>query len=774
VKRALVLATVSIACREAGPQGWTHRDALETAPVDATPVIIEDGHDNDVDSIDIAVGPGRALSLWRDWNLSGEAYAALLGPDAEPQGPTIQLSAIGDEASGPMAAWDGQRWLVVWDECHSLTVHGRFVDPEGVPGPELVWPAPSSCGLNSVAVGGGGYVVTSSTLTARTTLWVDMDGGAVAVLDGGVGDPLAFDGVHFLEAAFNLSGAGSASWLVNPDGTLARDAGLAVNPQVALGTRISAAATNPGFVVAYASDAPTINVYVVRFDGSGQALDDPAIQLTPVPLGPGSYPSKAVVAGVDSALVLWSSAGLYGRRIALSTGALLDPAPVLVSPDCGLLAAANEGDRVWISCSVPSGRVGSIVAALDGGIQSIRASRSPYRIAPSVVPISLEWVNDRAWLGWVREDDDGGLLAAASTFDADGGALERGLALPFSPPIFAVAYSGDTGVAWTIGADAGTVFVGFDAATRMRRFATEVAASPIGHALAGSSRGVEALWFDATTSTVEWTHLDLDGGANTVPIKQSLDAGPTGYAQAAVCGDQLVFSWGEGLMPTAVVWRSAPDGGAPLVFERAGVFAADMVCGPGVQLAVLHPVDNSDLQLALLRDGDRAPQQLGATLPASVFVTAGAFDGVAWQVLVRAGDLHLVEVALDGGTTDRLFRANPHLGSGLFAASPGSGRTLLAWSEFVALPDAGNTRPLVAEWVSSPEGAPCAVDGECRAGACRAGVCCTSCTTRSDAGPLEPDAGPRAPWVLAVRCASTGSTLAVLAAVALLLRLRRR
>jgi hypothetical protein len=167
----------------------------------------------------------------------------------------------------------------------------------------------------------------------------------------------------------------------------------------------------------------------------------------------------------------------------------------------------------------------------------------------------------------------------------------------------------------------------------------------------------------------------------------------------------------------------------------------DCICGPGEQLFVLHGND-ATRKLVRLYDGVAAPDFLPQGLPDGGLI-AGAFDGRAYQVLCAApaashfDDLQLVEVALDGTVTPGATLATAAVGYGTLAAvSPGGGRTLFGWTDFVPLPDAGNDLPIVAVWIQALDGAPCASGAECLSGVCAASVCCSGC----DAG-MPGDAG---------------------------------
>jgi hypothetical protein len=259
----------------------------------------------------LASSGDRLLAAWedrRDDRTQGDVYAALVGPQpAEP----IRL-ATGDRVQhAPVAAWDGQQYLVVWNE-GSRGLRAARVDPDGTPlDPEpavvpgsaeqraladpvvcrsgggilLIWSRlptlPSSANRRSELRGlrlpaGGTFAEARSFLLAAT--YDDRDTPLLALSCNADADLLAWTGLHETARRVDLH----IGRLLRGESGLAGGAPEVVERAVALEPP---AVTTDGrrFLLAWrrvASNGARTEVVGARLDGSGRP-----VERAPVPLG---------------------------------------------------------------------------------------------------------------------------------------------------------------------------------------------------------------------------------------------------------------------------------------------------------------------------------------------------------------------------------------------------------------------------------------------------------------------------------------------------------
>jgi hypothetical protein len=761
-----------------------HRsDELLSGPTQVVPVVFEEGHDNGLDVIAIAARPGgnEALVAWHDYNYGAEIYAARLNMNGEPLDPLpFQVSDLSEGAAGPDVATDGQRYLVVWADCEHHDVRGRFVDPGGTADPELVWPGDPSCYRPSVVAGNGTFLVSWPDPSMDAGILLDADGGVVATLSGAMPPITAFNGTDFFAADFTV-------WRIAANGTII-DAGSPLNPASTVAEVRLASGSAAGRVLAVYSPSASSQILAARIDPNGVVLDDPSLAVGPNFFG---APPAAVIDD-DTAVICWPGpGGLTTRRLSMSTGALLDAAPVVLEGSYyGFCDVAARGGHAWLAAERSDFRLRTFTLELDGG--AARAATTPaYRLFPWLGDQRLALVGDRVWFTWTETLSDAGRPTFATVLDLDGGVLASGLPLPHDPgegaPV--ALFSGGVGFMCTQPSSGGVHVQGFDPATRSPVFDRFFPGFSSTAALSVGPAGLEVPWLDA--GSVWLTHVDTDGGIRARPVDQNTDGGIRNAVGVAACGT-AVLTWWSDFAPNLELVRENADGGL-VQFNFPQLYGVDVACGPEVML--LTAFGSTDVRLGLLRDGDNTLELFDA---GEAVLTTGraAFDGRSFWVLhtvvdssTAVGDLWLTEISLDGGLASRIVASEKGLSVAHSAVSPGGGRTWFAWDQFIPLPDAGNFVPVVGVWVQAPDGTPCAQSAECLSGACVSGLCCGDCDAGTavdagvdagfDAGAISPPVDAGGPELartarVGCGCASSPSFAMLIASLALLRRARLR
>ncbi len=264
-----------------------------------------------------------------------DIYCARVGSDGtvlDPYGVRIAYASY-DEYTHPDVAFDGEAYLVVWDFEHTY-IYGRIVSTEGDPL-------------------GSGYLTIGSAANYQRYPQVASNGDDFLVV---------WEDSRNSDYSYDIYGARVSALygLLDPDGiAIASLMGLQQNPAVA--------SDGSGYLVVWQDERFSANedIYGARVDEQGQVVDTDGFA---VAVAGGSQSRPAVALGGDEYIVAFadtrnastSGADIYGARVD-SAGQSLDPAGFEVSAEDGdeaLPALAHGGGVGLVAYERP-------VASLD-------------------------------------------------------------------------------------------------------------------------------------------------------------------------------------------------------------------------------------------------------------------------------------------------------------------------------------------------------------------------------------------------------------------------
>lgn len=353
------------------------------------------------DQPDVAFGAGVYLVAWRDRRTASEIYGRIVDPSGARVGAEILIGADtgSSVASSPSVAFDGSRFLVVWDETPRMTfdggIIGRFVGTDGsTTEPSFVIATNGfNRSLPAVGFGGGTYLVgwllnttimdrriqavpvgTDGVVGSRTDVHSSSEATLVPTID------IASDGTTFLVVWHRTaycwvpSGArGTFARLVGADGlplgTETQVSTQGGSPICSSPAGSSASFNGTNYLVV---TAPGDGVYGQLLDPSLGFVGTTASTNFEITLGSGQQrdPAVALVGGdflVAFRDTRWPFDSIYGQRVDSAGGLvgsdLFNNVPILVPP--------TPASRPRIA----AGTTGALlVVALDGDIHALVVS----------------------------------------------------------------------------------------------------------------------------------------------------------------------------------------------------------------------------------------------------------------------------------------------------------------------------------------------------------------------------------------------------------------
>ena len=767
----------------------------------------------------VAAGAGIYLVAWEDVRGGGyDIYAARVAADGtllDPGGLPLTTNPFSDQ--DPAVAFDGTNFLVVWGgqqagEATGWDIRGARVTPAGEildPGGFPICRHYAAEGFPAVAFDGENYLVVwqddrmtyvhgiFGTRVTPAGEVLDGDGVPYETVVDAVHPAVAFDGTRFLVAwqSSPVEGDdGVEAALVAPSGALLQRLTVSAGGAGPFDTFPTVAAGPDGFLVAWEGPWET-SLRAARVSGAGLVLDDPAIEVRPIVtmdvVGP-----AAVFDGMDYLLV-WSdhrtewNHGIYAARISLA-GEVLDPDSVLVADDPWQIedapAVAFGGPDafvVWrdhrVSVNIYGSRVTAAGEVRDPEGVLVTAAANVQK-APAIAAggagflVAWEDYRDASPL-----DDTPDLYAAR--FDAAGEKLEAGAlvvsAAAASQQFPAIAWNGaDWLVTWIDGRwyaedwDLYAARVGADGSVRDPdgipvAITLDDAYLP---AVASDGRDFLVVWQDLTSRTLLAGRVAADG---TPLDPDPIPLGPTyGYDTrpgVASDGSQYLVAWecpspgddadvcGVRVSPAGAVLDAAPF--VIAAAERNQRFAV-VAAGAESFLVAWEDSRSGDGSLTETRYdiyGARVAADGTVLDPDGVAITtaarsqdlpAVAFDGTNWIVVWndrRDETPGWTAVARDvyGARVDALGHVLDPDGVPLSTlpdsevepavAADGAGRALVAYHGFTPGPPGGD-RVRVRLVSPAPLGASCDVAPDCDGGVCVDGVCCDDACGGGDPG----------------------------------------
>jgi hypothetical protein len=306
------------------------RVSAERRRIDERPLVVAGSEHYEVDP-DVAFGRDRYFVIWRS---ETGLYGRMVARDGTME-PAITLSA--DIGTAPRVAFNGEVFLVVWNNHESTTAHGAIVSPDGVV--EKTFVIGPAAWIPKVAAAAGAFFVATSANDLSLTR---------VERDGTQGQPLV----------------------------LARDAQLWSYEVASQGEEV-VVAWNP------AGDAapPAIDGVVV----SATRLTDPQ----PFTSGPGLL--RALVSDPDGAVVVYGRDHDYARRVGSDEPRLL--------AQSGVTGGASSGSDVVLVTEVREWNADLYVQAVARPEVELLTVAAPYQYWPEIAATNdtalvvwTEWV----------------------------------------------------------------------------------------------------------------------------------------------------------------------------------------------------------------------------------------------------------------------------------------------------------------------------------------------------------------------------------------------
>lgn len=247
VRRALWIGTVVAAVL--APLA-AHAGVAATAPVPADPSGARRGGTSMQLRASVACGDSNCLTVWQDLRGAdvgdaGDIWGAMLGPSSSPVLiPEIPIATGLATSRGPSVAWDGTRYVVVWEDDRTgmTEIRGAWVESDGsVSGPPggvtllaggmTGIPGPHT--LTRVACAATGCAVVFQAAAQSRVAVVAEDGAVTSVttLPFAYASDIATDGAGYL--ALGVSGITSLVARVTTDGEVLDPAGVVLATSVA-------------------------------------------------------------------------------------------------------------------------------------------------------------------------------------------------------------------------------------------------------------------------------------------------------------------------------------------------------------------------------------------------------------------------------------------------------------------------------------------------------------------------------------------------------------
>ncbi|HEY6002414.1 MAG TPA: hypothetical protein VIV57_06025, partial [Anaeromyxobacter sp.] len=325
------------------------------------------------DAHEVAVGFGRSGYLvvwtWPGGVTGDDIYGARMSASGEPIGSPFPISTAAGEQQTPAVAFDGENWLVVFQDHRAgqyLNVYGARVradgtvlDPDGIPIATQVdhqaRPAVAFDGTNFLVVwadhrSGRQWDVYGSRV-ARDGTVLDADGIAISTAASHQLDPaVAFDGTNYLVVWQDLRSGEYDIYCarLSPAGLVLDADGIAVSTAIHDQSAPAVVFDGTNHVIAWQDLRGGIasDILAARVSPDGVVLDGSGI---PVAAADGAQGAPALAFDGAYTLVLWTDAAalpasVRGARLD-SAGTVLDPAGFAVADGTGSapMAAGSDG-----------------------------------------------------------------------------------------------------------------------------------------------------------------------------------------------------------------------------------------------------------------------------------------------------------------------------------------------------------------------------------------------------------------------------------------------
>jgi len=326
----------------------------------------------------VAFDGTNSLVAWHDYRSgSGDIYGARVSRGGTVLDPTgIPISTATGTQIYPAAAFDGTRYLVVWEDRRSGSdhVYGARVTPGGTvvdPGGIAITMGDLNQSFPAVAFDGTNYLVAFTTFGDTSDLQCARvsPGGSVLDPDGinitkGINEQwspaVAFDGTNYFVVwqdartpSYDVYGA-----RVTPSGAILDGGGIAIARGGRSQLAPAVAFDGSDYLVAWselrANEGGNYDIYGARVSPAGTVLDPAGIGIS---TASGTQAAPAVTSGGGNSLVVWEDGRNKGQIFAARVtagGTVLDPNGIELSPANGFAlspAAAFDGGNYLVAWS---------------------------------------------------------------------------------------------------------------------------------------------------------------------------------------------------------------------------------------------------------------------------------------------------------------------------------------------------------------------------------------------------------------------------------------
>lgn len=367
----------------------------------------------------VAFDGANYLVAWTSGNFAGDIYAARVNPSGtvlDPDG--IAVSTAANEQGLPAVAFDGQNYLVAWNDGRNgfgnSDIYGARVTPAGT------------------VLDGGGVVISS----AANSQWAPK---------------LAFDGTNYLVAWMDER-AGFSTWdiygaRVAPDATVLDASGISISTAPNTQFTPSVAFGGTTFLVVWRDQRSGDATYGARVSSGGVVLDPAGILIS-------ANGGNWTATGFDGTnyLAAWSRAengsyeeDLFAARVSAS-GTVLDPTALpidrLAPSEQDEATLAFDGTNylaVWQdyragSSDIYAGRLTQQGALLDGTGVAVAVGAAE-QINPTVTFDGADYLV--AWENYYSDDErdvfGARVTPAGTVLDASGIAISAGVGAQGDP-----------------------------------------------------------------------------------------------------------------------------------------------------------------------------------------------------------------------------------------------------------------------------------------------------------------------------------------------------
>jgi hypothetical protein len=425
----------------------------------------------------IAFDGTNYLVAWQRSEPDSNIYAARVSPAGSVLDPTgIAISSAADEQVMPALAFDGVNYLVAWDDSRSGStnndIYGARVSPAGSvldPAGIAISTAANAQTAPGLAFDGDNYLVVwqdyrSSTehsdvygaRVSRAGAVLDPGGIAISTAAFAQGAPvLAFDGANYLVGWMDLEEGPTASRgeirgaRVSPAGAVLDPGGIAISTEVNDQSAPAIAFDGKTYLVVwqdYRSGAVS-DIFGARVSQAGTLLDGAGIAIG---MGNVEFVNEQPALAFDGRnfLVVWTSASethprIYGARVS-PAGRVLDRDGIRISELGYFPAVAFDGRNYFV-----------VSQQREGGIDGARVSPEGHVLDPDGITISssgggsaVAFDGTNYLVTWGRDSDLFGtrVSPAGGVLDPNGFAISSAAGEQFWP---ALAFDGTNYlVAW--------------------------------------------------------------------------------------------------------------------------------------------------------------------------------------------------------------------------------------------------------------------------------------------------------------------------------------